>query len=179
MVWSQAAREAAAAAHQQGVNRLPNAYAPAYRGVPDDRQAIGGSGLVYRTSNQRIWSTASPDVASQYAVERPFGVEADRAAVVPLNIDTSNYRTFDAAGQSKQDLVDSGEMARQVLAAKRGRRQGMVIHNMVDEPHVGSNKFGPQTHFVTFDPATIKGKYASPGISEPKPGLYDIMKVKT
>jgi hypothetical protein len=142
---------------------------PAYRGVPEFPQ-----GKFYRGTTD-FWATENPDLASQYAVTRPFGKSAPAPGVMPLMLDSSKLKTVDAGGKTKREFM--GDIVKAMTSAKRGGKSGLRILNMYDEPRE-TKEFGPQTHYKIWDPSAISGKFAK---TDPQPenwrdeGLWNIM----
>lgn len=127
----------------------------AYRGVSQpSRQfpSIRGKSSGGTTGNE-YFSTESARLADMYAREYRTGPN-QHPNIQPLALDTRDYLTYDAGGQSWSEVNDQA-----VAQARKEGKKGIIMQNVLDEPH-STNKLGPQQVYITLDPGTLRSKFA-------------------
>jgi hypothetical protein len=140
---------------------------PAFRGVgqaprqmPDTSGTFGGA---YFSAAPGPKAGDPAALANMYAQEYSSGnygaPSLRRPQVQPLLLDTSKYFVYDAKGSEWSKAQEKAREAMKKLGKwDTGEYKGVALHNVMDAP--GSQKVDPQTVYATFDPGTVRSRFA-------------------
>jgi hypothetical protein len=134
--------------------------------------------LPHQLGETEYYSTSDPKLAGRYAMQNfhPGIDDPGNPAIQKLLLNTSNYHVIDAEGAIWNDIQHKG-----LSAALKADKDGLIIHNVRDEPGSVSSSSGATTSsvYITFPDrmSTVRSAFAKFEPSKTK--IADLLAVST